>query len=511
MKFRLKYLVLLLFVIGGVACTDDVPVSNDSIFHIDGNTVVFNGVDRESMLRNPCTGWGLYDDAQDYVGDHFAYWYEIEEYAKYATHFYIRWRWAELEPEEGKYVWLDENSNFSLLVKKAKELGLKLAFRIYYDSAGNHRQATPDYVRQAGAKGRTEQMLWSPYIDDPVFHAKLENFVHAFAQKFDDPDVVDFVDGFNLGYWGEGHDFSFSPGNDNPQTLSETVKWITNLYGNAFKHVQLVINYHKDIGQENLDWVVENQDYQLRHDAFGSQWYGKFERDFAAKYATTRMIVAESCYWFVGTDKGAYMSGGVDFTEQWRNDITYSPSAKTWDQVHRRTVSEALEARANTLDLREVREAKSWTTESMDQVKEFIAKGGYRFTPVAISFPEVVQKGSTVKLGHSWRNAGYGICPNHSRRWNNKYKVAFSLIDQNGAIAWSAVDENANPGDWLRGQDYNYILQVSLPKDLEPGTYDLAIAICDTSKEGVIPSIELAVQNQVLIDKWTHIHELTVK
>ena len=262
----------------------DAGLEKDDIFNIEGNVLIEPQAALDGLIRNPCMGWGLYDDAQDYVGDAFTYWYQMDQYARYATHFYVRWRWAEMEPKEGEYVWKDKNSNFSRLVQGALDRGLKLAFRVYYDSDGQHYQATPDYVRQAGARGRTEigwadREMWSPYVDDPVFHEKLEKFVRAFAEEFDDPDRVDFVDGFNLGYWGEGHDLSFSPGNDTPEKLAETVRWITGLYGDAFKKVPLVINYHKEIGAENLDWVLENQDYQLRHDAFGSQYYSTFEKD----------------------------------------------------------------------------------------------------------------------------------------------------------------------------------------------------------------------------------------
>ena len=494
---------------------DVVVYEPDDVFNIDGNTVVRPEADLTSVLRNPCMGWALYDDAQDVVADNYVYWALMDPYVQYATHLYLRWRWADLEPEEGKYVWLDENSNFSILVKKAKERGLKLAFRIYYDSDGQHYQATPDYVRQAGAKGRTEtgwadREMWSPYIDDPVFHEKLEKFVKAFAEEFDDPDVVDFVDGFNLGYWGEGHDFSFSPGNDNAETLAETVKWITNLYGNAFRHVQLVINYHRDIGRENLEWVLENQDYMLRHDAFGSKYYAAFEEEFEAAHRLERMIVAESCYWFVGTDKGASVTDGIDFTEQWRTDISYSPAATDWSQVHRRTYEEAKRARANCLDLREVREARCWTGKSMDVVQEFISYGGYRFAPTAVSFPHDISRNTEFTIGHIWRNYGFGMCPNHSRRWANKYKAAFAIMDADDNIVWSYVDKNADPGDWLMEKDGEYTFSAVLPDNIAPGQYRLATAVVDTGKESCPPGLELAVSDQELADGWTILHTINI-
>lgn len=493
----------------------DAGLEKDDIFNIEGNVLIEPQAALDGLIRNPCMGWGLYDDAQDYVGDAFTYWYQMDQYAQYATHFYVRWRWAEMEPEEGEYVWKDKNSNFSRLVQGALDRGLKLAFRVYYDSDGQHYQATPDYVRQAGAKGRTEigwadREMWSPYVDDPVFHEKLEKFVRAFAEEFDDPDRVDFVDGFNLGYWGEGHDLSFSPGNDTPEKLAETVRWITGLYGDAFKKVPLVINYHKEIGAENLDWVLENQDYQLRHDAFGSQYYSTFEKEYESKWRTKRMIVAESCYWFVGTDKGAATSGSYDFTEQWRGDPTYNPRATSWADVYSRTYSETRAARANILDMREYREAKSWTTVSPDIVQDFIINGGYRFTPIAVSFPQEIVSGETFKVGYRWRNHGFGICPNYNRRWNNKYKAAIALADSDGSVKRVFVDKEADPGDWLAEKDMDYIFEIN-GCDLPAGKYSICIGVADTSKEGNPAGLNLDCGDMETVEGWTVLGTVTIR
>lgn len=116
-----------------------------------------------------------------------------------------------MEPEQGKYAW-EHNSNYKKLIKGALDRGLKLAFRVYYDSRDDMRQATPDYVRQAGAAGYYTNDKWSPYPDDPVFQAKLNEFTKAFAAEYDNPDIVDFIDGYNIGLWGEGHTVIYKNG-----------------------------------------------------------------------------------------------------------------------------------------------------------------------------------------------------------------------------------------------------------------------------------------------------------
>ena len=53
----------------------DAGLEKDDIFNIEGNVLIEPQAALDGLIRNPCMGWGLYDDAQDYVGDAFTYWY----------------------------------------------------------------------------------------------------------------------------------------------------------------------------------------------------------------------------------------------------------------------------------------------------------------------------------------------------------------------------------------------------------------------------------------------------
>ena len=79
--------------------------SSDTQFKIAGNVMVTLDVKEEGLVRNPAMGWVLYDDANDPVANASEYWMEMDKYAKYASIFYVRWRWSDLEPAEGEYVW----------------------------------------------------------------------------------------------------------------------------------------------------------------------------------------------------------------------------------------------------------------------------------------------------------------------------------------------------------------------------------------------------------------------
>ncbi len=94
--------------------------------------------------------------------------------------------------------------------------------------------------------------------------------------------IVDFIDAYGLGKWGEAHTMIYEDHSKKKQVF----EWITDLYSRCFTKVLLVINYHRLIGTENtsgwgaLDPETESllesaidKGYSLRHDAFGMNGY----------------------------------------------------------------------------------------------------------------------------------------------------------------------------------------------------------------------------------------------
>lgn len=69
----------------------------------------------------------------------------------YASTCYLRTSWSSLEPEEGKYQWLDKDSRISKLFQSVRKRKLRLAFRIVVDSR-DQGQNTPIYVKRQEQK-----------------------------------------------------------------------------------------------------------------------------------------------------------------------------------------------------------------------------------------------------------------------------------------------------------------------------------------------------------------------
>lgn len=469
---------------------------------LDSKSAVKFNIDKESLVRNPGMGWTIYDDAIWTPANADSYWQQQGQYAeKYASTLYIRWRWSDMEPEEGKYAWI-HNDNFKALIKGARDRNLKLAFRVYIDGQDNQHQATPDFVRLAGAQGYNTtdgRGHWNPYIDDEVFQTKYSNFVKAFAKEFDDPEVVDYVDVYNIGHWGEGHNMWYLNWDANKD---KSDRWLISLYADNFKRVIPVFlsNILSHINPAILKEVFETHHMSARRDGVGSSYLEDREVDLLRSIHPKSMVVGEQAYY-----------GGNDLGGDWkpfRNDKLYN-STSIWKDSYRLSLEHAFKVRANYLDLRNNLETKGWVETAPDLVKQFIAKGGYRFTPTSLEVNKNIKPGEQFTIKHEWTNSGVGICPNKNKRWDNKFKVAFALLDKDNTISKMFIDNEANPGDWLGESNFKYTFTTDDTKELKSGKYQLVLAIINSQNENK-PGIKLAIEDHELINGWTKVTEVTV-
>jgi hypothetical protein len=464
--------------------------------------------DTTSVLHNPLNGWVLY--AHHSPENNF--WERRDSLfvpslgqtvsvADYAGTLYIRSSWTMFNPREDEYGW-DSDPKLKMLIDGAIERGMKLAFRVVPDSRDEPMTHTPAFVMEAGAKGfetmTGHRKVWSPYPDDPVFVEKFEKFVEAFGAKFDNPDMVAFVDGFGLGLWGETHDMKYL----DPANREKVFKWVIDLYSRHFTKVPLAINYHRLIGTR-ASWQEPDPDserlldyafgkgYILRHDAFGmSGYYQQWERDIAKKWRFTRPLIME----------GGWVTN--------HHDITLDPRGyKTIADVREGEFADAREAHANMMDLR-IMEFEHWFGESFHLVEKFISEGGYRLFPERLSLPVEIRSGETTIILHSWSNLGWGYFPNNIPQWNYKYKVAFALLDGDGTANDIFVDTEAEPSLWLNGESSSYSFTPRI--SLEPGRYVWALGIVDTSK-GNRPGVKLAVKGETTADGWLRLKEMEIR
>jgi len=448
------------------------------------------------LLRNPAMGWVLYSETlgSDLFRNADDYWKQADPSVPSASIFYIRCTWAQMEPEEGHYAW-KEDANFQELIDGAFQRHLKLAFRVVTNSKDCRQQATPDWVHAAGADGYTEKGtggrdLWTPSVKDPVFREKLEKFVQAFAKEFDDPSRVDFIDGCGLGWWGEMHHLNIDS-TDN----WEVYEWICHTYGAAFHRVLLgtqVFSPLSNFGKYD-DMAFYKYGYVARRDSLGSSWMPAINR-FQELYPKIPFF-GESCYF------------ALDTMGDWKKD---HKNFQTVRDVLQAAYNDAIACHANTLDLREPRDAAVAMREASDLVASFIAKGGYRLYPVSVEFPPTFTANQPVIINHTWKNLGVGIMANDNPRWNRKYHVAFALLDPvTEKVVATAVDPDADPGTWVTDQEESNVYHAQFLPPPAPNHYLLATAIVNTLN-GNQPEIQLATTDLQQSDGWSILGDINV-
>ena len=472
--------------------------------HMTTTPIVYTfTADTRRLMRNPATGWMLYIDqdgttltpghAGNYL-DAETYWQSVAAAVPHANILYIRLPWAEFEPVEGRYAW-EHNANFRAILQGARERGLQLAFRVYVDCSDCQIQATPDWVRAAGAAGKLQVEnpgangpKWNPFLHDPVFRQKFGAFIQALGRRFDQPDEVAFVDGEGLGRWGEMHTYCLADPGRYVELGREIVQWVTATYRAAFPRSILGHQFQNfSLGRDTDDAVVGPSRYVLRRDGLASPiWFKQDEKDRIKSYWPIVPVYAENCYWrFSGNE------------QWWRGDGF--PSLRALLEA---ALRDAAEIHANTFDLRVPADAADWLREAPDLVEKFQQQAGYRMGPVQITVARQIPATGQLPVTHTWRNSGWGLLPN--RAWNYRLAPAFALLtgDRVAAVAVSTAD----PGQCLPGQDQAWTETLDFGT-LQPGRYRLAVGIVDRADRR--PRITLAVADAPSAG-WLPVGEMAV-
>lgn len=176
----------------------------------DAELVVVRPTDTGDALVNPDMGWTMhfYSNIPANYGSKLEPADTLDDFPGLST-VYLRVPWAYLEPREGQFNWALLDTPAQRWIAKGK----RVAFRVSCSESWLPF-ATPEWVKEAGAKGvfyhfgkgpAEDGKLWDPDFGDPVFLQKLEAFLAAMGARYDGNPNVAFIDVGTYGMWGEGH------------------------------------------------------------------------------------------------------------------------------------------------------------------------------------------------------------------------------------------------------------------------------------------------------------------
>jgi hypothetical protein len=194
---------------------------------------------------------------------------------------YIRPTWREVQPQPGR---LQLPDYLQLVFDLAKKNNKRIGLRIQMCAPDyTHDAALPDFVLEKVPKvdlvlsdkesSRAAQRYlnnphsrYQPRYDDPLFQQAFKELVAQLAAEFDANPLIEFIDTFMYGFWGEGHTWPFAnnPFPDYP-TAERTWTHMLEVQLEHFRKTPLLTNTQPDFSRvgnsELLDRTVRSNNW----------------------------------------------------------------------------------------------------------------------------------------------------------------------------------------------------------------------------------------------------------
>lgn len=460
MKILFNFIVkVLLFYLVIVFNIIFINPNNKFISNCRAENSVFNiSSDDNVVLFNP--GMGLTLFATTHYNDKQDKWFkDVINIA------YMKFRWKDLEPEEGIY-------NFNIIhnwMKPWLAKGYRVAFGV--KSTDLDGTATPYWVFKAGVPAVSH--LNNKQIDPPYWHPiylkKYANFVRMLGKSFDGFERLEYVDMRGIGVWGEMHLGLFIKGmwtkqeleryGYNDEEYKNAYKKMLNMYLDAFPNTQIFLNI--DVPFDDLAEYAAKKGIGLRYDGLslkgGKHMKGisRIFRDFG--YNGRILPIGIKCHYeFAGEESSP---------QQLRDTLDLGLS----DPVSYIFPNPGL--------------LTTISDENKNIMKLSALKVGYRFVLNRISIDDNViisRKGNIIiNTGLEWINNGVAPC-------YKPYKLAYTLIDSTGKVVF---EDKFSPGIattvWAPSKKIILKHPLTLTDRILVGEYTLNIFMFDPLNKGV--------------------------
>lgn len=361
---------------------------------------------------------------------------------------YLRFNWADVEPERGRYDW----SRIDGTLSSARSNGATVAFRVMTcnaHSAGYY--ASPKWLFDAGCKGfeylrggddPTSGGKRIPRIEpdyaDPLYRRAHGEFLAAWGRRYDGNAGVEFLDIGSYGIWGEWHTSHPAPVEIRKQIVDEYLAAFPKTWKVFMSDDAEVLNHALARGTG------------FRRDGVGSPWH--------------------EANW-IGSKKYAGVQGMAD---AWK----HAPVVFEWfgDYDYLRSRGWSFDAAVNFMLSNHVTLINDnigrVPPEALPQLEKLARLAGARFVVREAEHETSVRRDGALTLRLRGANVGVG-------KLHHPYTLRWFLVEAGGRTAGS-MDSKADPRGWLPG-GFDVAEKLELPKGLTAGSYTLALAMVDPS------------------------------
>ena len=382
---------------------------------------------------------------------------------------YCRWYWNVLEPERGKYHW----EIVDLAIEEARAHGQKLAIRLMPYS---NQDPLPEWFQNSGAKRANKDSdkdgkIWQPDFSDPLYLKYWGELVAEAGKRYDGNPYLDTVDISSVGYWGEG----WSP----YMPAFSYQKELIDIWLEAFKQTRLLMNFDEPQAlaygtQKGAGWRLDCWG-DMRTSSTDPYFPAEMLEIYPQQIVRTGIqdvwqrspVSLETCYTVAGWKERGY-------------DVDY-------------IIEQGLRWHVSTANIKSAPIPAEWRA----KFDEFQKRMGYRFILRRLEYSKNVPAGTMMPVHMWWLNAG--VAPVYAA-----YDLVIQLHSEKSS---TMIPIPVDVCKWLPG-DAVYDGTAFIPAELEPGPYDVRIAMLDRRTRK--PAIRFANEGR-LEDGWYAIGSLTVQ
>jgi hypothetical protein len=418
------------------------------------------------LLTNPGKGWIGYSSDSATGSDFSQLTPAVWDVISVA---YSRFTWAALNPADGIYNWtlIDD------LIDEAQSHGKTFAFGVMSANSSSANPDVPGWVYNAGATYTTVNAYdpltnstyqkQIPVWDDPIYMAKLSQFITALEARYDGDAAIEFIDIRNFGNWGEWHLYDI-PGS---QDISDAAKRAHIDMWSGFTDTRLVvpINGETDgyLPADYARYATDQYDVALRRDGL----IKLTESQDGVMYAYDRAPAIGEFFakyqWLV--NDGSWSDAQLDrtFTE---GRFSYMGLGQ-WDT-----------------------DPATMLTAERAAVQKWANKMGYWFRVPSATYEDTLGNGQTSTISFSVRNDG--LAPIHTNR--NQSYVKLALLDSSNNILRTMTLTGVNPFDWKPGVTVTETEAFSFPST--PGATKLALGVFSRD-DATAPDVRLGIEGRL--------------
>lgn len=446
-----KYFLTALFtslILG--ACSNDKNEDVPPTPEIPAKDLTTQLTDNNKALVNPGMGWNqmyyTFDDVMVPSGN------DVTDLLDWLPCDIVSFRlsWNKIEPEEGKYNWSVIDNVAKPWTAAGKRLGFKFYTNFLWDYA--KKQATPLWVRDAGAQGRYldnngnhDDDAWMANYSDPILLEKLGNFYKAVAEHYKDS-KIEFIEIGSIGRVGEGNSYQIGV-----NATEDDIKKHVDLLRECFPNTQLIIN--DDYGASACAYA-KTQGYGIDDHSIG---VGSSSNPPGRAYNAAILDKFKDGTTVIGLENDTWLK-----PDEWYYQQMVAACAN-YCRIH---------VSPSRLLLDGVKEV----------VESMTLKMGYRIQFPEITLPETITRGKDFSIKYSIKNVGVGCC-------TIECYPRFVLLDDNNKEVYGITDTETKGNDLKYGKDeltLERTLTANIPSTVTAKKLTLYVCMVDKNNEAII-------------------------